>query len=56
MRVIPVADEKFVGVEAEFLAKEVAELWIAREDLVGRGPFVIGEVVAAAVIDGDLDE
>jgi len=54
--VIPIADEKFVGIKAEFLAEEFRELRIAGEDLVGRGPFVVGEVIAAAVIDGDLDE
>ena len=56
MGVVPVADEEFVGIEAEFLLEEFRELRIAREDLVGRGPFVVGEVIAAAVIDRDLDE
>ena len=56
MGVVPVADEKFVGIETAFLAEEVGELRIAREDLVGRGPFVVGEIIAAAVIDRDLDE
>ena len=36
MGVVPVADEEFVGIEAEFLAEEFGELRIAREDLVGR--------------------
>ncbi len=56
MRIVPVADEKFVRIEAAFLPKKFGKLRIAREDLVSRRPFVIGEIVAAAIIDRDLDE
>ena len=56
MGVVPIADEKFVGIEAEFLAEEFGELRITGEGLVGRSPFVVGEVIAPAIIDGDLDE
>ena len=54
--VVPVADENFVGIEAAFLAEEFRELGVTGKDLVGRGPLVVSEVIAAAVIDRDLNQ
>ena len=56
MGVVPVADKDLVGIEALFFLEEVVQLGVAGEDLIARGPFVVGEIIGAAVIDGDLDE
>lgn len=55
-RLVPVADEDFIGIEASFSTEEFRELRVAGKKLVGGGPFVVGEIVIPRVIDGDLRE
>jgi hypothetical protein len=53
---VPVALEEMGGVVGSFLIEEGGHLGVAGFDLIAGGPTVVGEVVAAADIDGTVDD
>src|SRR5437879_10779282 len=48
---VPVALESLIGIELLFLFQELHKLRIALLHLLARGPVVVGEVVAASVLN-----
>ena len=56
MMAMPVAGEEGRGIVRFFEAEEFAKARVAGFDLGARGPAVIGEIVAAALPDREVDE
>ena len=53
---VPVAAKDRPWIEAPFFLEEFLDAWMAGGELPGIGPSVIGEVVAAAVLDRAVDQ
>src|SRR5688500_15776067 len=53
---VPVAHENLMWIEALLFLEKVRQFGIAGEDLIACRPFVVGKIVAATIIDGDLDQ